>query len=458
DAFNAGARFDKSTPANIPPPPPGIPPNAAQLAAASGANVQATQKKNDFWVKGAGGGSMRVPALIRWLLKPPPPILPPCLSRDEAVRLNRIILNDLGYSAEQFFEIRGRCLAISIATAYPEAKTVLLVIGPHFLGLQCLACARHLVFFGRKPMILYPLKQPGPLTELLVKQCKLLGIPFEDTTMLTSPTPSEEAIKQADAVLEDVFGYEHPIGEEARKVLDPIVVKLAKRGNRLFSVDVPAGWDADTGRPQIKGQLSVTPRGLVSMVAPKKCVHCFEGDFHFLGGRFFNPIQSRILDFRLIPPPEHVIRLPVLMAVISHLFRTNFASSFVRGLASWSGLPAGTMVRLLNQKEAIEIDQKLFNEYAFSVDQLMELAGLSCATAIAKAYPEAKKILVCVGPGNNGGDGLVCARHLSLFGFIPTIHYPKRPQKDLYIRLTTQCEKLGITFTDEVCEYVQTID
>ena len=30
------------------------------------------------------------------------------------------------------------------------------------------------------------------------------------------------------------------------------------------------------------------------------------------------------------------------------------------------------------------IDQKLFTEYAFSVDQLMELAGYSCAVAIAK--------------------------------------------------------------------------
>ena len=33
-------------------------------------------------------------------------------------------------------------------------------------------------------------------------------------------------------------------------------------------------------------------------------------------------------------------------------------------------------IKLLNQKEAIDVDQELFNEYGFSVDQLMELAGI----------------------------------------------------------------------------------
>jgi len=37
-----------------------------------------------------------------------------------------------------------------------------------------------------------------------------------------------------------------------------------------------------------------------------------------------------------------------------------------------------------SQDEAQRIDQELFTEYAFSVDQLMELAGLSCAVAVAR--------------------------------------------------------------------------
>lgn len=76
-------------------------------------------------------------------------------------------------------------------------------------------------------------------------------------------------------------------------------------------------------------------------------------------------------------------------------------------------------MKYLTQAEAQNIDEELFNEFAFSVDQLMELAGLSVAVALTKAYPvcegQPKKVLVCCGPGNNGGDGLVAARHLEMF-------------------------------------------
>lgn len=126
----------------------------------------------------------------------------------------------------------------------------------------------------------------------------------------------------------------------------------------------------------------------------------------------------------------------------------------------FSGL-ASTMaqsIKYLGQEEAQQIDEELFSEYGFSVDQLMELAGLSCATAITRAYPTSSlviarpSLLVICGPGNNGGDGLVCARHLKLFGYAPTILYPKRPNKLLFQGLTTQCEKMDIPFLTEMPE------
>ncbi|XP_017296112.1 NAD(P)H-hydrate epimerase isoform X1 [Kryptolebias marmoratus] len=126
-----------------------------------------------------------------------------------------------------------------------------------------------------------------------------------------------------------------------------------------------------------------------------------------------------------------------------------------------SSRAASTMaqtMKYLGQEEAQNIDQELFSEFGFSVDQLMELAGLSCATAVTRAYPipsllkPRPSLLVICGPGNNGGDGLVCARHLKLFGYEPSILYPKRPNKTLFQGLSTQCEKMDIPFLTEMPE------
>lgn len=46
---------------------------------------------------------------------------------------------------------------------------------------------------------------------------------------------------------------------------------------------------------------------------------------------------------------------------------------------------------------------------AFSLDQLMELAGLSVSQAVFKVHPptRGRRILVACGPGNNGSSNSV---------------------------------------------------
>lgn len=111
-------------------------------------------------------------------------------------------------------------------------------------------------------------------------------------------------------------------------------------------------------------------------------------------------------------------------------------------------------VKFLAQDEAINLDKELFSEYAFSVDQLMELAGLSVATAITRCYPIDKydKPVVCCGPGNNGGDGLVAARHLKLFGYSPVVVCPKPGRGLLYQNLITQCKKFQINILEDASD------
>ena len=109
------------------------------------------------------------------------------------------------------------------------------------------------------------------------------------------------------------------------------------------------------------------------------------------------------------------------------------------------------MVKHLAQEEAINVDLELFNKYKFSVSQLMELAGLSCAQAVSHCYPASgQSVLVLCGPGNNGGDGLVMARHLQLLGYQPTIFYPKRTDKELYKDLVVQAELSDIPFIESL--------
>ncbi|CAK1553429.1 unnamed protein product [Leptosia nina] len=107
-------------------------------------------------------------------------------------------------------------------------------------------------------------------------------------------------------------------------------------------------------------------------------------------------------------------------------------------------------ISYLSQDNAVALDQDLFNEYKFSVDQLMELAGLSVATAINKAFPTSSynTALIICGPGNNGGDGLVAARHMTLFGYSVSIYYPKRTPKPLYENLLWQCENFGVKIVE----------
>lgn len=63
----------------------------------------------------------------------------------------------------------------------------------------------------------------------------------------------------------------------------------------------------------------------------------------------------------------------------------------------------------------------------FDYAQMMENAGHSVANAIDEQFGTAGiAILVLVGPGNNGGDGLVAARHLSDLGASVNIYVWKR--------------------------------
>lgn len=107
----------------------------------------------------------------------------------------------------------------------------------------------------------------------------------------------------------------------------------------------------------------------------------------------------------------------------------------------------------------IEIDRMMIDDYKIDLLLMMENAGMklaSLASKILKGYVINKKIIVLIGKGNNGGGGLVAARHLHNWGASVSIilgsneNLRNIPEKQLDID-----RKIGINinekkvFTDE---------
>ncbi|XP_051495476.1 yjeF N-terminal domain-containing protein 3 isoform X1 [Apus apus] len=117
-----------------------------------------------------------------------------------------------------------------------------------------------------------------------------------------------------------------------------------------------------------------------------------------------------------------------------------------------------------SKEEAEAMEKELLEDYRFGRQQLIEIWGQACAVAVTKAFPlpslprKQPTVLVVCGPAQNGAIGLVCARHLRIFDYEPTIFYPKRSPDPLHRDFTTQCEKMDIPFLSYLPTEVQLIN
>src|SRR4051812_13362539 len=107
------------------------------------------------------------------------------------------------------------------------------------------------------------------------------------------------------------------------------------------------------------------------------------------------------------------------------------------------------MLGLLSQNVARQLDRDLLR--VFALEQLVELAGMAIATvAQEELLPGVGRILVVAGPGNNGNDALVAARHLATIAPVDAILYRRgktlldAPMSDSFAwRLERQCQYAG---------------
>ncbi|MCJ1372150.1 hypothetical protein MMC20_003372 [Loxospora ochrophaea] len=126
------------------------------------------------------------------------------------------------------------------------------------------------------------------------------------------------------------------------------------------------------------------------------------------------------------------------------------------------------VLKTLSAEKAAALDKELMSTGAFSIDQLMELAGLSVSQAgkhvFAKyawvAYrkvkstgcirlAKARKCLLHVVPEIMVTGWNQTALEYPAYMTRPTIYYPKQSKNELYQRLTTQLRSLDIPFTED---------
>jgi hydroxyethylthiazole kinase-like uncharacterized protein yjeF len=96
---------------------------------------------------------------------------------------------------------------------------------------------------------------------------------------------------------------------------------------------------------------------------------------------------------------------------------------------------------VLTAAEMRQCDERTVERVGISWQALMEAAGFRVAVFVAREFPAQKHILVLCGKGNNGGDGLVAARHLDAAGRQVRIVLLAKPE-DLQAEVRAAYEKL----------------
>lgn len=74
-------------------------------------------------------------------------------------------------------------------------------------------------------------------------------------------------------------------------------------------------------------------------------------------------------------------------------------------------------MKILDAESMREVDRAAIEDFGIPSLVLMENAAIGLADAVAECYPEVVSAAIFCGPGNNGGDGLALARHLTIRGY-----------------------------------------
>ncbi len=101
--------------------------------------------------------------------------------------------------------------------------------------------------------------------------------------------------------------------------------------------------------------------------------------------------------------------------------------------------------------EVASLDRRCYEQFGLSEDILMENAANGIANFIKKNFAKGSKIVLACGSGNNGADGLACARVLH-GDYEVSIFYLKEPKSDMAILQDKRAKSVGVKVCAELIE------
>ncbi len=107
--------------------------------------------------------------------------------------------------------------------------------------------------------------------------------------------------------------------------------------------------------------------------------------------------------------------------------------------------------------EVVSLDKICYEKYHLSEDLLMENAAQGMADFIHKKFEKNSSVLIVCGSGNNGADGIACARILHK-DYDVKVFYAKEPKSSMAVLQKKRLDALGVEVSSSIKECDVVVD
>lgn len=193
----------------------------------------------------------------------------PAVTAAQMAEVDRLAVGAFGITLLQMMEQAGSHLA-SLATAEaggdPRDKSFLVAVGPGNNGGGGLVAARHLVNRGARVRVVLarPARRLSETGRQHLATLLEMGVPCCMAVYDITDDEIDDELRSADLVIDAVLGYRGrgaPHDEVAA-----LVEQIVSAEDRMLSLDLPSGMDADTGEA---GPLAIRSRATMTLALPK---------------------------------------------------------------------------------------------------------------------------------------------------------------------------------------------